>query len=101
MHKRDYQSFPAQARCLLMINQAISMQRSKRMHKEKDLCLNMNESCCCRKMLAIVSSLTMATLTPETESHESTLPLTFEQAVEKHKQEDSTMGNSTLGPLPL
>lgn len=42
MHKRDYQSFPAQARCLLMINQAISMQRSKRMHKEKDLCLNMN-----------------------------------------------------------
>lgn len=42
MHKRDYQSFPVQARCLLMINQAISMQRSKRMHKEKDLCLNMN-----------------------------------------------------------
>lgn len=32
MHKRDYQCFPAQARCLLMINQAISM----RMHKKED-----------------------------------------------------------------
>ncbi|KAI7885225.1 APG12-domain-containing protein [Lichtheimia hyalospora FSU 10163] len=33
----------------------------------------------------------MATPTPETDSHENTPPFSFEQAVEKHKQEDSTM----------
>lgn len=43
----------------------------------------------------------MATPTPETESHQDTTPpFTFEQAIEKHKQEDSTtMGNIGLGQM--
>ena len=51
------------------------------------------ESGAAGKCLASVIFLTMATPTPETDLHESTPPFTFEQAVEKHKQEDSTMGN--------